>query len=79
MNEITVFGVLALTFMMAMYSLEGRHRRFTLAFAFGCLLSSAYGFVIGAWPVWSRRDRLVCVCAAEVSIAKHQPSFKLRR
>ncbi len=50
MNEITVFGVLALTFMMAMYSLEGRHRRFTLAFAFGCLLSSAYGFVIGAWP-----------------------------
>jgi hypothetical protein len=40
MNEITVFGVLALTFMMAMYSLEGRHRRFTLAFALGCLLSS---------------------------------------
>ena len=32
------------------YSLEGRHRRFTLAFAFGCLLSSAYGFLIGAWP-----------------------------
>jgi hypothetical protein len=27
MSEITVFGVLALTFMMAMYSLEGRHRR----------------------------------------------------
>ena len=50
MNEITAFGVLALTFMMAMYSLEGRHRRFTLAFAFGCLLSSAYGFLIGAWP-----------------------------
>ena len=46
----TVFGVLALSFMMAMYSLEGRHRRFTLAFAFGCLLSSGYGFVIGAWP-----------------------------
>ena len=50
MNATTVFGVLALTFMMAMYSLEGRHRRFTLAFAFGCLLSSAYGFLIGAWP-----------------------------
>jgi len=50
MNEITLFGVVALTFMMAMYSLEGRHRRFTLAFAFGCLLSSAYGFLIGAWP-----------------------------
>ncbi len=50
MNAITVFGVLALSFMMAMYSLEGRHRRFTLAFAFGCLLSGAYGFLIGAWP-----------------------------
>jgi hypothetical protein len=50
MNATTIFGVLALTFMMAMYSLEGRHRRFTLAFAFGCLLSSAYGFLIGAWP-----------------------------
>lgn len=23
---------------------------FTLAFAFGCLLSSVYGFLIGAWP-----------------------------
>jgi hypothetical protein len=50
MNATTVFGVLALTFMMAMYSLEGRHRRFTLAFALGCVLSSAYGFLIGAWP-----------------------------
>jgi hypothetical protein len=50
MNAITIFGVLALTFMMATYSLELRHRRFTFAFAFGCLLSSAYGFLIGAWP-----------------------------
>jgi CBS-domain-containing membrane protein len=50
MNAITVFGVLALTFMMAMYSIEQRHRGYTLAFAFGCLLSSGYGFVIGAWP-----------------------------
>jgi hypothetical protein len=50
MNAITVFGVLALTSMMAAYSLERRHRGFTLAFAFGCLLSSVYGFLIGAWP-----------------------------
>ncbi|HCG02776.1 MAG TPA: hypothetical protein DEV93_19800 [Chloroflexi bacterium] len=41
---------MALTLMMAMYSLEGRHRRFTLAFAFGGLLSSVYGFLIDAWP-----------------------------
>ena len=50
MIETTVFGVLALAFMMAMYALEARHPGFTSAFAFGCLLSSAYGFLIGAWP-----------------------------
>ena len=56
---ITVFGVIALTFMMVMYTLDRRHPRFVLAFAVGCLLSSAYGFVSGAWPfgvvelVWS--------------------------
>jgi hypothetical protein len=47
---VTAFGVAALSFMMLMYALERRHRRFTLAFAFGCLLSSAYGFLAGAWP-----------------------------
>jgi len=47
---ITVFGVVALTFMMAMYALERRHRSFVMAFAVGCLLSSVYGFVSGAWP-----------------------------
>lgn len=47
---VTAFGVGALTFMMAMYTLERRHRRFTLAFACGCLLSSAYGFLAGTWP-----------------------------
>ena len=47
---ITVFGVIALTFMMVMYALERRHTSFVLAFAWGCLLSSAYGFMSGAWP-----------------------------
>ena len=47
---ITVFGVIALTFMMVMYALERRHTSFVLAFALGCLLSSAYGFMSGAWP-----------------------------
>lgn len=47
---LTIFGVAALTFMMAMYALEGRHRGFVLAFAAGCALSSAYGFLSGAWP-----------------------------
>ena len=47
---VTVYGVCALTFMMGMYALEGRGRRFVLAFALGCALSSSYGFVSGAWP-----------------------------
>jgi hypothetical protein len=47
---ITAFGVAALTLMMLMYALEGRGRFFILAFAAGCALSSAYGFLSGAWP-----------------------------
>jgi hypothetical protein len=38
---LTLFGALAVTFMMLMYALEHRHRGFVLAFACGCLLSSA--------------------------------------
>ena len=47
---VTIYGVCALTFMMAMYALEARGRVFVLAFALGCALSSAYGFLSGAWP-----------------------------
>jgi len=56
---ITLYGVCAVSFMMAMYALERRNPRFILAFAGGCLLSSAYGFLAGAWPfgvvevIWS--------------------------
>lgn len=47
---VTIFGVIALTFMMLMYALEHRGRWFVLLFALGCALSSAYGFLSGAWP-----------------------------
>lgn len=47
---VTLYGVVVLTFMVAMYALEARGRRFVLAFAAGCLLSSVYGFLSGAWP-----------------------------
>ena len=56
---VTIYGVCAVSFMMAMYALEGRHRNFVLLFAFGCVLSSVYGFLSGAWPfgvvelIWS--------------------------
>ena len=56
---VTVYGVVAVTFMMSMYALEHRGRGFVLAFACGCVLSSIYGFLSGAWPfgvvelIWS--------------------------
>jgi hypothetical protein len=56
---VTIYGVCAVTFMMVMYALEARGRVFVLLFALGCLLSSAYGFLSGAWPfgvvelIWS--------------------------
>ena len=47
---VTVHGVFAVAFMMVMYALERRGRVYILGFALGCLLSSAYGFLSGAWP-----------------------------
>ena len=47
---LTIYGVLALSFMLVMYALEARGRIFTLGFAAGCGLSSVYGFLAGAWP-----------------------------
>jgi len=47
---LTLFGASALSFMMLMYALERRHSGFILAFACGCALSSAYGFLAGTWP-----------------------------
>ena len=42
--SVTIYGVCALTFMMTMYALESRGRRYVLGFALGCVLSSVYGF-----------------------------------
>ena len=59
MNLVTLYGVVAVTFMMLMYALEKRGPGFIAAFAVGCALSSAYGFLAGAWPfgvveaIWS--------------------------
>ena len=47
---VTIYGVVAVTFMMTMYALERRGRRYVLAFVVGCVLSSVYGFLSGAWP-----------------------------
>jgi hypothetical protein len=56
---VTLYGVIAVSFMMVMYALERRGSIYVLGFAVGCLLSSSYGFLAGAWPfgvveaIWS--------------------------
>jgi hypothetical protein len=50
MDRLTLFGLCAVSLMLICYALEGRSRWWTLAFAFACLMGSAYGFLQGAWP-----------------------------
>jgi hypothetical protein len=47
---VTLYGIVALTFMMSMYALERRGPKFVSLFVVGCLASSLYGFLSGAWP-----------------------------
>jgi hypothetical protein len=50
MDQLTLFGLLAVTAMLIFYALEDRSRWFILAFAGACALGSIYGFLQGAWP-----------------------------
>ena len=50
MDELTLFGLFAVTLMLVCYALEDRSRWFILAFAAACALGSIYGFLQGAWP-----------------------------
>ena len=59
MDQLTVFGLFAVSSMLFFYALEDRGRHYILGFSGACLLGSAYGFLQGAWPfglveaVWS--------------------------
>jgi hypothetical protein len=59
MDELTLFGLVAVTAMLVCYALERRSHWFILAFALSCMMGSVYGFLQGAWPfglveaVWS--------------------------
>jgi hypothetical protein len=50
MDELTLFGLVAVTAMLAFYAVEHRSTWFILAFAGACGLASIYGFLSGAWP-----------------------------
>jgi len=50
MDALTLFGLLAVSLMLATYALEARSHWFVLGFAGACGLGSTYGFLQGAWP-----------------------------
>ena len=47
---LNAFGLAAVLATLLCYALEERAPWYTLGFAAGCLASSAYGFLQGAWP-----------------------------
>jgi hypothetical protein len=77
MNWVTAYGVAALTFMMVMYWLEHRGPPFVLGFALGCLLSSVYGFLAGAWP-FGVLEVVWCVIALRRHAGARRGSRQLR-
>jgi hypothetical protein len=59
MSALTLFGLVAVSAMLAFYAMESRGPIYILGFAVACLMGSAYGFLQGAWPfglveaIWS--------------------------
>ncbi len=59
LDALTIFGAIAVSFMLVFYILEARAALFVLAFAAACLASSVYGFLQCSWPfgvieaIWS--------------------------
>ncbi len=50
MDGLTLFGLAAVSAMLACYALEDRSAWYVFAFAVACALASVYGFLQGAWP-----------------------------
>ena len=63
MDELTAFGLFAVTAMLVCYALEDRSHWFILAFAGSCALGSLYGFLQGAWP-FGMVEAIWCAVAA---------------
>jgi hypothetical protein len=79
MDSLDLFGLVAVSLMLAFYALEERSPWFILAFASACSMGSLYGFLQGAWPfgrvegVWTfvaARRRWV---ARRAVLASHGP------
>jgi len=50
MDALSLFGLFAVSLMLAFYAAEDLSPWFVLAFSGACLLASLYGFLQGAWP-----------------------------
>jgi hypothetical protein len=50
LDNLSAFGLFAVTAMLVCYACENRSPWFVLAFAAACALGSVYGFLQGAWP-----------------------------
>ena len=72
MSALTLFGLFAVTAMLAFYALEERDPLYVLGFAAACALGSIYGFLQGAWPFG-------IVEAVWAAVAVRRWRLKLRR
>ncbi len=68
---VTIYGVVAVSFMMLMYAFESRGPGFIVAFAVGCAMSSLYGFLSGAWP-FGVVEGIWCVIAADRALKAYK-------
>jgi hypothetical protein len=50
MDNLSLFGLIAVLMMLITYTLEHRSHWFVFLFALACALGSTYGFLQGAWP-----------------------------
>lgn len=79
MDRLTLFGLVAVTLMLAFYALESRSRHYVLAFAGACLMGSAYGFMQGAWPFGAVEALWAVVAARKWWIARGEHATKANR
>ena len=50
MDWLTAFGLFSVSAALFFYAMEDRGPWYVFGFAVACALSSAYGFLQGAWP-----------------------------
>ena len=76
MSALSVFGLFAVTAMLAFYALEDRSPWFILAFAVSCALGSVYGFLQGAWPFGVVEAIWAAVAARRWRIRRNQADIR---